>query len=274
MDPSLQYMAVGHVTIDVLPDGRRQAGGSALYAALQAARLGWRARVITQGRPQELERLLAPFAGELELEIRPAARTTTLRTFGRGSARRQHMVAWAGPIAGERLANGSIVHLAPVARELGGGWRTRHRLLGLTPQGLVRRWSEPEGELSLVVAGFEEIELARRCDALVLSELERESCAALTLAARRAGAILALTAGSRPTRILSPAGEQELEVRAVRVRDDLGAGDVFAAAFFVALMEGREPLEAGAFASAAAAVRMQGVGAGAIGDRATVEARL
>ena len=56
--------------------------------------------------------------------------------------------------------------------------------------------------------------------------------------------------------------------------DDLGAGDVFAAAFFVALSEARSPLEAARFANAAAAVRISGAGAGAIGDRGAIDARL
>jgi sugar/nucleoside kinase (ribokinase family) len=57
-------------------------------------------------------------------------------------------------------------------------------------------------------------------------------------------------------------------------RDDLGAGDVFAAAFFVALFEGQDPAHAASFANAAAAIRIQGPGPGAIGDRAAIEARL
>jgi sugar/nucleoside kinase (ribokinase family) len=57
-------------------------------------------------------------------------------------------------------------------------------------------------------------------------------------------------------------------------RDDLGAGDVFAAAFFVALHEGLSPERAAAFGNAAAAVRIEGVGADAIGDRSAIEARL
>jgi sugar/nucleoside kinase (ribokinase family) len=57
-------------------------------------------------------------------------------------------------------------------------------------------------------------------------------------------------------------------------RDDVGAGDVFAAAFFIALREGRTPRAAAAFANAAAAVRIAGAGADAIGDRTAVEARL
>ena len=36
------YVTVGHVTIDVLPDGERRPGGTAFYSALQAARLGLR----------------------------------------------------------------------------------------------------------------------------------------------------------------------------------------------------------------------------------------
>jgi sugar/nucleoside kinase (ribokinase family) len=49
---------------------------------------------------------------------------------------------------------------------------------------------------------------------------------------------------------------------------------VFAAAFFVALREGRTARAAAAFANAAAAVRIAGTGADAIGDRTAVEERL
>ena len=56
--------------------------------------------------------------------------------------------------------------------------------------------------------------------------------------------------------------------------DDVGAGDVFAAAFFVALREGHPTRAAAAFANAAAAVRIAGAGADAIGDRTAIEARL
>ncbi len=57
------------------------------------------------------------------------------------------------------------------------------------------------------------------------------------------------------------------------MRDDVGAGDVFAAAFFVLLAEGSSPLQATAFANAAAAVRIAGEGPAAIGTRAAIEQR-
>jgi sugar/nucleoside kinase (ribokinase family) len=53
--------------------------------------------------------------------------------------------------------------------------------------------------------------------------------------------------------------------------DDLGAGDVFAAAFFIRLAGGDEPLAAARIAHAAAALRMLGVGAGAIATAAEIE---
>jgi hypothetical protein len=58
----------------------------------------------------------------------------------------------------------------------------------------------------------------------------------------------------------------------VETRDDLGAGDVFAAAFFIALAEGRSALEAANFGNAAAAARVAGVGPGAIGRREGIDA--
>jgi sugar/nucleoside kinase (ribokinase family) len=66
-----------------------------------------------------------------------------------------------------------------------------------------------------------------------------------------------------------------LEVPSVqRLLDDMGAGDVFAAAFFIALSDGRDARAATAFANAAAAVRLSGFGPDAVGDGAAIEARM
>jgi len=92
-----------------------------------------------------------------------------------------------------------------------------------------------------------------------------------------------VTAGAGPITLRAPgAAAPDLGTRALELKvptlerpvDDLGAGDVFAAAFFVALDEGRSPLDAAGFANAAAAVRIGGAGAGAIGGREEIEARL
>jgi 1D-myo-inositol 3-kinase len=296
-DLHFDYTTLGHVTIDVLADGSRRPGGTAFYSGLQAARLGRRTLIVTRGRADELEELLEPYRGELELEILPAPHTTTLLTSGSGSERRQRVLAWAGPLTEDIAVDTSILHLAPVAREIPARWRGPAAFVGLTPQGLVREWSEGDGEVSLPAAteagadagsqrpgdgappgrgAADALGIAGRCDAIVVSEEERPSCAGLIAAAAGAGAVVAVTAGPWPNTILLPqGGVLQPAVPAVEdPRDDLGAGDVFAAAFFCALAEGRSPDGAAAFANAAAAVRMQGAGPGAIGERAAIEARL
>jgi hypothetical protein len=316
------YVTVGHVTHDLIEDRAggaiSQPGGGAFYSALQASRLGLRTLVITQGVPEEIEALLDPYRGELELRVIAAKHTTTLSTRDSGSKRSQRLLAWAGPIVEPLELDTAILHLAPVARETPLDWRGHADFLGLTPQGLVRHWEQGEdvplvqldtgsllSDIPLSAAAGEALpgdispveldpgSLPVRFDAAVISEHECRSCHALFAAARRCGAQLAVTAGSRPATVHlpEPAGDVRLSEPAsgvhppeaaggslvqtappplVALRDDLGAGDVFAAAFFVSLANGHSPLEAATFGNAMAAVRIAGVGPDAIGRREAI----
>jgi sugar/nucleoside kinase (ribokinase family) len=277
---SSDYTTVGHVTADVMADGSRRPGGGAFYSALQAARLGWRARIVTRGVRAEIEQLLAPYSGELELQVLEAPYTTTLATSAAGRARSQRMLAWAGELGEGVAVDTEILHLAPVARETGARWRGRARFVGLTPQGLVRMWSQLGSPI--VPAALQRALLPERCDAIVISSDERDSCAALLAGFGEAGdnrpsagPLVAVTGAAAPTELYLPDGTSaRVHVPAVaHPRDDIGAGDVFAAAFFVALAEGSAPEPAASLANAAAAVRIAGHGAGAIGDRAAIQAR-
>ncbi len=270
------YATVGHVTVDVLPDGSRRAGGAAFYSALQAARLGLRTLVLTRGVPAEIEELLAPYSHELELRIVPGEHTTTLLTAGAGAERSQRVLAWGGPIDEDLEIDSSIVHLAPVARETPTRWRGRSEFVGLTPQGLVRQWPAADRRIALTAPTPVSERVADGCSAVVVNEHERDACSTLIARALSAGAVVAVTDGAAPNTLLLPDGQAlASDVPSIdEARDDLGAGDVFAAAFFVALAEGQPHVQAAGFANAAAAVRMRGDGAGAIGDRDAVTARL
>jgi sugar/nucleoside kinase (ribokinase family) len=270
------YVTVGHVTADVAADGSRRPGGSAFYSALQAARLGQRTLILTQGQRREIEELLEPFGGELEVEVSPAAQTTALETFASGGLRPQRVLAWAGPITADLAVRASILHLAPVARETPSRWRGHAGFVGLTPQGLIRNWDDDSKEIVLAPAQAPAGEVASVCDAMVMSKEERASCATLITRARETGAVVAITAGASPTTVLGP-GRRAVQVLVPAVEqheDDVGAGDVFAAAFFVMLAQSHPPARAAAFANAAAAVRMAGAGAQAIGSAAAIESRL
>jgi hypothetical protein len=274
------------VTVDVIAsEHSRRPGGGAFYSALQAARLGLRTLIITQGSPPEIEALLEPYRDELGLHILPAPATTTLLTSWPGARRTQQVLAWAGPIAETIAVDTQILHFAPVAREIPGACFDAHPphadFVGLTPQGLARTWDEDgNGEIMQAPLPSDRGSLGgllpEGCSAVVLNEQERAACAPLLSAATDAGAVLAITAGAGATSVYLPDGAvTRVQAPAVvHPRDDLGAGDVFAAAFFVALHEGLPPEHAAAFAGAAAAIRIEGSGADAIGDRGAIEARL
>jgi sugar/nucleoside kinase (ribokinase family) len=270
------YVTVGHVTRDQIEDGTDnvsfQPGGSAFYSALQAARLGLRTLILTKGIPSEIEALLGPYLDEFELQVIPAQQTTTLSTRGTGATRTQHVLAWAGAIVEPMQLDTAILHLAPIARETPVSWGGCADFIGITPQGLIRHWGQSK-DISLVQ--LDPALLPHSFDAAVLSEHERESCHSLFSAAYRCDAPIAITAGSMPTSVHLPVAADESIVQTilppqVLPRDDLGAGDVFAAAFFIALSDGRDPLQAAAFANAAAAIRIAGTGPDAIGRSAAI----
>ncbi|HEX4563919.1 MAG TPA: PfkB family carbohydrate kinase [Solirubrobacteraceae bacterium] len=255
------------MTIDVLADGSRRPGGGAFYSALQAARLGQRTLVITRGVPAEIEAMMRPFAHELTLRVLPARSTTTLETVSGG----QRLLAWAGPVGVPDALDTNVLHLAPVAHETASRWRGRADFVGLTAQGLVRAWAH-EGAM-LERRELEPRDVPERCDAVVVSEQERASAAAVE---RELETLVAVTRGDRPTIVAAP-GARPFELHVPphdAVRDDVGAGDVFAAALFTALARGEGARAAVTLAHAAAAVRIAGDGAAAIGDAAAIDAQL
>jgi sugar/nucleoside kinase (ribokinase family) len=294
--PEFDYVTVGHVTADLIQGERTpRPGGGAFYSALQASRLGLRSLIVTKGEPRELERLLAPFAAELEIRILPSEHTTTLLTSGSGADRRQRLLAWAGAIDEHIEVDTGILHLASVARETPAHFEGQAGFVGLTPQGLVREW-DSEGSISLVTLARDG--LPARFDAVVISEVELACCdwllpAPTTQSTPQAAAspkpagtsepaagvergLVVVTAGAAPITVHSPAGSASYPPapQVSDPQDDLGAGDVFAAALFVALAQGQTVGEAVAYGSAAAAVRLTAAGPQAVGTRAEVLERL
>ncbi len=270
---ALDYLALGHVTLDRQADGGYLPGGTVLFSAVQAARLSLRAGIVTTGRPADLDTPLAPFRSEVTIDLHPAAATTIFVNVGVGAARRQTLPEWAGPLdlAGT-LPAARIVHLGPVARELDPASLpafTPGVFVGATPQGWLRRWDAAghvtEGELLLPPA------LTARLDALVLSETEARRAEGVIAAVRAAGGLVVITRDAEGCTLLDRAGESQVGTADYPFVDDTGAGDIFAAAFFVALGEGQSPRDAAAFANAAAGLSLAGRGPAAIVDRAAID---
>lgn len=267
----VDYLAVGNPTVDVRPDGSRQIGGSVVYATIQAARLGHSAVAVGRGRPSDLEPLWRAFDPEASLVLDPAAETTMFRNRTADGTRTQWIESSAGPIADlGSLPAAKVTHIAPVAAELELLTVTESLdgasagFVGLTPQGLVRRW-DPDGLVQLrrleVPPGA-----VRGVHAAVFADYEAPYLEKLILALREAGGVVVVTSAHRGCEVLSRQDSQAFGAFSVRrVVDETGAGDVFSAAFFLAVESGMSVRKAVQLGSAAAALKIQHVGPDAVG---------
>ncbi len=262
------YLAVGNPTLDVQPDGSAVLGGTAVYAALQAARLGLSAVAVGRANPDVLRPYWRPYANEAELCLQPSGATTTFRNLSAAEAREQWLQEWAGEIELESLPGSDILHIAPVAQEVSvdrfGGVAA---LVCLTPQGLIRRWSDGDGHVGLVPRRFAAA-VAALVGIVVVSEDEAPYLSGLLQDVARRGGLSVVTRGQLGCEVLTGDGWSQYPAEPAHpVADATGAGDCFAAALAVEIFQGRPVPEAIRLASIAAALCVRGLGLTAIGTR-------
>lgn len=248
----VDYLAIGHVTIDLTPSGPRL-GGPAAYAALTAQALGWRAGIVTAWA-EELP--LGPLADLPILNLGADKSSTFENTYT--SAGRVQRYSGEAPfleyhLIPEAWRNPRILHLAPVAREVSPRIMkyVQDSFLGITPQGWLRQW-DASGQVG--VTHWEEGSLVlNRADAAVLSQadLSRDQVQIERLAA--ACPLLVVTDGDTGGSLYTQGDEHHFNAPPALFVDPTGAGDIFAAAFFVQVYQGAGPLEAARFASLLAA---------------------
>src|SRR5689334_4587096 len=137
----VDYLVIGHLTVDLTPAGP-MLGGSAAYAALTARALGKRVGIVTA------------WGGEIGLDVldgipvvaAPAQHSTTFENIYNESGRVQYIrhvaprIDFAQVPAAWREAK--IIHLAPLAQEMDPLLPSDfHPVLPvLTPQGWFRAW--------------------------------------------------------------------------------------------------------------------------------------
>ncbi|MGP8000940.1 MAG: carbohydrate kinase family protein [Streptosporangiaceae bacterium] len=266
----LDYLALGNPTLDVQQEGSLVLGGTAVYSALQAARLGLRAAAAGRANEAAVAPYWRPYANEAALLLQPSDETTTFRNVSEDDAREQWLTAWAGEINTHDLPDSDILHIAPIAQEvtvegLPGACLTR--LVCLTPQGLIRRWDNDGGLVGLLPRSFAPAVLPL-IDIVVVSELEAPYLGQLLAGVADHGGLSVVTRGRRGCEVLTREGWSEFAAEpASPVVDATGAGDCFAAALAVEVFLGRPVPEAIRLASIAAALSVRGPGPAAIGTR-------
>ena len=277
---AVDFVAVGHVTLDQTPRGTRP-GGAAYYAAMTARRLGLRVGLLTAFGSDFPREALPP---DIEVVAVPSERTTTFRIArgrpgpGGGPTRELAVLARATDLQAAALPaewrDAPLGALAPVIGEVDpalAGLFDETSLLAL-PQGWMRQrgkggtlspqpWEDAElvlPHVQVLVVSLEDIEPFQK---EALEWFQQVPVGAVTRGAE--GAILFVNGeryGVEPD-------------RAVEV-DATGAGDVFATALLIAYNREGNAWDAAAAAACCAAASVEADGAAGIPDREGLEARL
>jgi sugar/nucleoside kinase (ribokinase family) len=265
------YLVVGHITKDLYASGYKL-GGTATFSALTARNLGLNAGIVTStGTDVDLSRL----PSDIEIALRQADASTTFENIYHNGHRRQYLWSRAEMLrcsdVPEVWRASPIVHLGPLNQEIDLGIIDcfPDALLGLTPQGWMRGWDE-NGLVHPEVWCPPDI-LLERADAVILSEedvggdLEQiRTCAAKTR-------LLVLTAGWRGSTVYWRDQARSFPAPEVHEFDPTGAGDIFAAAYLVALHQSGDPWLSAQYANCVAAHSVERSGLASIPTRQEIE---
>lgn len=267
-----EYLVLGHVTRDLLPGGGTAPGGTALYAALTAHRLGVRAGILTAA-----EQIPGELPSEISIVNIPTATTSTFENRYTPTGRQQWLHAAAPALAPEALPEAwydvPMVHLGPVLHECTLAMLDafpRARVIA-TPQGWMRRWDASLPAPIQRIPWEPEPALLGRLSAVILSieDVEGDEQVAVTYAQHCP--LVALTRSKQGATLYVEGTPHHIPAHPADERDPTGAGDVFAAALLVRLHETDDPFEAAHFAAAVAAASVEGHGSSAIPTREDVK---
>jgi len=270
------FLAIGHTARDEFSDGRWRLGGTALYGAATAAKLGARVTLVTRAGPTEYL-VLDTLCQELGIALHalPSDVTTTFAfTYDAAGHRTLRLRARAAPITraevGRAVGTPKAVLLASIAGELDDSlfapWSGAKRVLAA--QGLLRSF-DADGTV-VATPWTDYARLLPKVDAVVVSEEDHAAYSAwlpfTTVVVTEAERGAALHARGRTDHVPAFA--------VAEVIDQTGAGDAFAASLALGLAEGLTMIEAATFASAAASFAVQGLGMSRLADRARVRDRM
>ncbi len=285
----INFLTIGHITHDLFPGGFRL-GGTVSFAAVTARRLGWRPGILTRGSaeglmagppPTAAATIIAPEDSPLAgvpIHLLPSPVSTTFTNIYRDGRRSQVITALAGPVTPADLPAAwrqvGVVLLGPLDNEVPLTWiETFPRaLLGVTPQGWMRRW-DAAGHVSPTPWENASHVLAR-ADVAVLSREDVGGDEGTIAELARQARLLVLTDGWHGATLYMGGERCRIAPRSAVEVDPTGAGDVFATAFLLRLAECGDPQRATRFANVVASMSVEAIGMAGIPTRDRVDAWL
>ena len=252
---SIDYLVIGHMTRDLLPNGRFRMGGTVTYSGRVAAALGCQTAVLTSCGPDVNISAVLPDLAHVTV---PASHSTTFENRYSENGRLQILYNQAAPLTAAHIPaewhDAAIVHLGPVVNEIDPAIMTAFagRLIGLTPQGWMRRWDE-NGRV-FPRRWEEAAHFLPQATAVVISQ-EDLLDEAMLAQFRTWSSLLVMTESQNGCTIFTHDQTVQIPAPPVTEIEPTGAGDIFAAAFFIRLHQtGGDYLAAGRFANEIAAL--------------------
>jgi len=244
----VQFLAIGHITEDITPDGR-VLGGGVTYGALTAQALGLSAGIVSSyARGIDLQPLQ-----NLQCHAKIAPDTTTFTNQETPYGRIQRISARADRLLQNDIPTewipSEIVHISPVADEVEHDVVDlfKESLLCLAPQGWLRSWDETG---LIKQKAWQSLELVLPKADLVFFSMEDLNHDFHALAdIEKLCNTLIVTDGYRSIRMFHAGKRLEVAVQAAEAANPTGAGDIFAASFIAHYYHSHDILAAAKYAS-------------------------
>jgi len=269
------FLVIGTVTKDLQEDGYT-IGGTVTFASLTARNLGMRTAVATRASP---DLSFNPLYQGIEVLSLPSPVTTTFQNlYSADGTRTQFIRAVAGQINAEDIPpawrEAKVVLLGPLADELEEGIAGifPHSLIGVTPQGWMRRWDEEGRVFPKPWEGAAEV--LTHAQVVVCSEKDVDRDENVIQSYARMAEILVVTHGPTGATVTHRGEARRLPAFETVEVDPTGAGDVFAVAYLIELERSGDPYAAAHFANCVASFTVEKPGIEGIPTLEQVERRL
>ena len=255
----VDYLLIGHVAVDLTPTGK-QLGGTVSYSALTAKAMGLRVGIVTSAGEDAPLNLL----DGIQIFNLPTEQSTIFENVKTEHGRKQTLHHQATSISFDDVPqiwrDAPIVHLAPIAQEVDPALANQFpsSWVGVTPQGWMRGWDENGSVFATAWENSQQVLGQVGGVVMSLEDINRDLELVEWMAHHTR--LLCLTEGDEGA-VLHWHGDRR-RYRPVKVDevDATGAGDIFAAAFFVRLYQTKDPWEAARFATNLAAHSVTRVG--------------
>jgi 1D-myo-inositol 3-kinase len=282
------FLTIGHVTRDILPEGTFSLGGTVTFAALTAYRLGLVASIVTCA-DSELLAALPAHLPEIGLAAHQSSATTAFVNIYHENFRTQYLRARADLLQVENVPeswrDAPIILLGPLDQELSPALvklfpRRQGTIIAATPQGWLRRWDDDGRVWPTPWTAAEEI--LPLLDVLILSHDDllpfangnrADADAILTRWSMQVPLLVATDSWHGAT-LFQRGVTERFPAYPAREVDPTGAGDVFAAAFLIHIYRHGDPRQAMDFANCVASLSIEHVGIKGIPTMEVVRERM